>query len=490
MLLYDRTEGQSRRCCMNACVFSGGCGILPACPQKENEVIMNFDRKLYRMLFGIVTPIAFQYLMASLVTASDAFMLGFLDQDSLSAVSLAGQAAFVFSLFYGAFIFGLTVLAAQYWGKGDVRTAERVLALTMRYSLFVGLVFTFATSVFPQQIMYIFTRDSKLIAAGSVYLRTVSLSYVLGGFSQAYFGMMKVCGRARLSSLIGSLSVVLNIVLNALLIFGLGSFPRMGIAGAALATVLSRIFETVCVCTAIKRELCPPLHIRQMLFPDSLILRKEYWKYTIPLLINQIGWGGGVTMYSVIMGHLGTDATAANSIAGIVRSIIASLCWGIASGVGIVLGGMLGRNELEKAKKAGGSFVRFSLLIGAASGLVILALTPLVLRVIHLEPQAQYYLKYMMLMASYYIIGNSLNSTVISGIFPAGGDTRFGMYCDVITLWAVVVPLGMVSAFVWKLPVLAVAFVLTLDEFVKIPAVYRHYMRYRWLRNITKSDGL
>jgi Na+-driven multidrug efflux pump len=192
-------------------------------------------------------------------------------------------------------------------------------------------------------------------------------------------------------------------------------------------------------------------------------------------------------MYSVIMGHLGSDATAANSIAGIVRSMIASLCWGIASGVGIIIGGMLGRNELERARKAGGSFVRFAIFTGAASGVVILAVIPLVMRTVSLNEQAQFYLKYMMCMAAYYIIGNSLNSTIIVGIFPAGGDTRFGMWCDVITLWCVVVPLGLVGAFVLKLPVLAVAFILTLDEFVKLPAVYRHYMKFVWLRNITRD---
>lgn len=203
---------------------------------------MAYDRVIYKKLAHIVAPIAFQYLMSSLVTASDAFMLGFLDQDSLSASSLAGQIAFVFSLFYGAFVFGLTVLAAQYWGKGDKRAAEEVLAITMRYSLLVGLIFTIAAAIFPEQIMHIFTSDSKLITAGGTYLRTVSLSYLLMGFTQAYFGMMKVCDRAKLSSMIGSLSVVLNIIMNALLIFGIGFFPKMGITGAALATVLAKVF--------------------------------------------------------------------------------------------------------------------------------------------------------------------------------------------------------------------------------------------------------
>lgn len=449
---------------------------------------MAIDKALYKKLFTIVAPIAFQYLTSSLVTASDAFMLGFLDQDSLSASSLAGQVAFVFSLFFGSFVFGCTVLAAQYWGKGDEKAVEEVLAITMRYTLIVGTVFTVGCLAFPREIMHIFTSDERLIAAGARYLRVVSPSYVMGGFAQAYYGIMKVCDKAKLSSLIGSLSVLINIALNACLIFGPGVFPKMGISGAALATVLARVFETVFVFVVMLKKKCPVLRLRLMLHIRSKFLHRDYWKYTVPIFVNQLGWGGGVTMYSVIMGHLGSDAVAANSIASIMRSMIASFCWGIASGVGIILGAMLGRGELERAKKAGGSFVRFSIVVGVASGLVVLAVIPFVMWLIKLEPQAQHYLKYMMLMAAYYIIGNSLNSTIISGIFPSGGDTKFGMYCDVITLWLVVVPLGVIAAFVLKLPVLAVAAILTLDEFVKLPAVYKHYMKYKWVRNITKSE--
>ncbi len=445
--------------------------------------------KIYKDLFKVVMPISFQYLMMSLVSASDAFMLGFLDKDSLSSVSLATQIAFVYSLFFGAFIGGCTVIAAQYWGKGDKDTVREVLAVAMRYTLLVGLIFTVATFVVPTYIMRIFTTDPLLIEGGAKYLRMVSLSYIIGGFAQVYFGILKVCDRAGLSSLIGSLSVILNIILNACLIFGLSIFPKMGIEGAALATVIARIFESTFVIILVAMGKCVSLDIKKMLLPTicSKTLHKDYIKYTTPVLLNQLGWGGGVTMYSVIMGRLGSDAVAANSIASIVRSMVASFCWGISSGVGIVLGQMLGKNELDAAKKAGGSFVRFSIWVGIGSGLVILALTPLIMRFVNLGEVAHHYLFVMMLYAAYYIIGNSLNSTIIAGIFPAGGDTKFGMYCDIITLWVVVVPMGMIAAFILKLPVLAVAFILTLDEFVKIPAVYKHYVKYKWVKNITRE---
>ena len=441
----------------------------------------------YGNLIKIVGPISFQYLMTSLVSASDAFMLGFLDQTSLSAVSLATQVAFVYSLFFGAFVFGFNVMGAQYYGKKDIGSVERIITITLRYTLIVGLIFSLVTLIMPDKVMYIFTSDPELIREGTRYLRAVSASYLLTGTSQVYFGVLKVCDRAGLSSLIGSLAVVVNIILNAVLIFGIGSFGGLGIVGAAIATVCARIFEVIFSVTATAKYKCPQTRLKYLLRKDDKVLHKDYWKYTTPLLINQLGWGGGVTMYSVIMGHLGSDAVAANSIASIVRSMVASLCWGIASAVGIVLGQMLGNGELDEAKRLGGKYVRLSIWIGVGSGIVILALMPLVTGAITLTPAAQRYLKWMLVMAAYYIIGNSLNSTIISGIFPAGGDTKFGMICDLITLWCVIVPLGMISAFVIKAPVLVVAFILTLDEFVKIPAVYKHYMKYEWVRNITRS---
>ncbi len=441
----------------------------------------------HSQLLKLVWPISFQYLMTSLVSASDAFMLGFLDQTSLSAVSLAAQVAFVFSLFYYAFVFGFNVLGAQYWGKKDEASVRRVITITLKYTLFVGILFSLVTLIIPEAVMRIFTSDTALITTGARYLRVVSASYFLTGISQIYFGVLKVCDRAGLSSLIGSLAVVVNIGLNALFIFGIGPIPEMGVVGAALATVCARVFEVIFALIVVQKYKCPSTSIRALLGKSNALLVKDYWKYSLPLLINQLGWGLGVTMYSVIMGHLGTDAVAANSIASIVRTMVSSFCWGIAAAVGIVIGGLLGNGELDKAKRLGGKYVRLSIWIGIASGLVILCLMPLIMSAISLSATATGYLKGMLLMSTYYVVGGSLNSTIIAGIFPAGGDTKFGMYCDTITLWCVVVPLGLIFAFWIEAPVLVVAFILTLDEIVKIPAVYWHYMKYKWVKNITRE---
>lgn len=218
--------------------------------------------------------------------------------------------------------------------------------------------------------------------------------------------------------------------------------------------------------------------------PDA-VLKKDFWHYTLPVLGNELVWGGGFTMYSVIMGHLGSDAVAANSIANIVKNLIASLALGIGNGGSILVGNELGAGRLVQARRYGGKLCRISVISGIASGIVLLLVSPLVLAVTDLTPEAAEYLKWMLVMCSYYMVGKYVNGTTIAGIFCAGGDSRFGFLCDAVTLWCFTVPVGFLMAFVWKCPVLLVYFVINLDEIVKLPAVYRRYRRYLWLKDLT-----
>lgn len=195
-------------------------------------------------------------------------------------------------------------------------------------------------------------------------------------------------------------------------------------------------------------------------------------------------------MYSVIMGHLGTDAVAANSIANIVKNLIASLALGIGNGGSILVGNELGAGRLESAKNYGKKLCHISIKSGICSGILLLLISPVVLKVTDLSPQATEYLKWMLVMCTYYMVGKYINGTTISGIFCAGGDSKFGFLCDTITLWCFTVPVGLLAAFVFKWPVLVVYFIVNLDEIVKLPAVYKHYKQYIWLKDLTRNaDG-
>ena len=448
---------------------------------------MNSENKtLVKKLLVLVLPMALQNLMASLVSASDALMLGFLNQSSLSAVSLAGQVQFVLSLFLGAFTIGESVLAAQYWGKGEKHRLEEILGIVLRFSILVSFLFTMAALCAPDLLMRIFTNDEELIRLGASYLRITSFSYFFMGISQIYLCIMKNTGRALLSTLYSSSSVILNIIINAILIFGLLGFPKLGIAGAAIATSISRGVELALILFENVRQKEIRIRMKHILRPPSW-LQKDYIHYTWPSLANQVIWGCGFTMTSVIMGHLGTDAVAANSIAQIAKNLAACLCLGIGTGAGIIIGNELGQGNLAQAKKTGNKLCIISLITGASSCVILFACIPVIQGFAGtLSPQAQDYLRFMLFVCSYYLIGKSFSATVIGGIFSAGGDTRFGLLCDTINMWAIIVPVGCIAAFVLHLPVPVVYFLLNLDEFTKMPLEIWYYRKYRWVKNITK----
>lgn len=441
-------------------------------------------RKFTKKLLTLVIPITIQQIMVALVSVSDAIMLGFLNQDSLSAVSLAGQVQFVFSLFVFSVTGGVSILAAQYWGKNDKETVEKILSIGMKIMVPISAVFSAAAFFMPRQLMMCFASDTSLIEKGAEYLRTVSLSYLLLGFSQVYLCIMKNCGKAGIGSLISSSSVVINIVLNWLLIFGIGFFPRMEIAGAALATVISKVIELAWTMGIMLKKDSIKINLSFCIHCDKLI-EKDYWKYAFPVLGDNLAWGIGFTMYSVIMGHLGSDAAAANSIANIVKNLVICLCQGISSASAVMVGSELGKGLLDKARTYGSKLCRISLICGIASGMVILCVIPFIPLFTSLTSQAQGYLKVMLAVSSYYVVGKAMNMTVIAGIFPSGGDSKFGFKCDTVTMWCVTVPIGLISAFLLKLPVTAVYMLINIDEIVKLPAVYRHYKKYNWVKDLT-----
>lgn len=447
------------------------------------------NRSFYKQLRSLVLPIAFQQFMLAAVSASDAIMLGRLSQDSMAAVSLAGQVQFVFSLYLATMTIGTSMFAAQYWGKKDVVTVERILGMVLLFTLPVSFLFTMTAALVPSALMRIFTPESALIAYGAEYLRAVSLSYLLCGISQVFLCIMKNSGRAAQSSLISSVCVIINILLNAVLIFGLFGFPDLGTTGAAVATVIARAVELTWAYWDSLSKNRIKLHIGYLLRIDKGLC-KDFWKYVTPVLGNEIVWGVGFTMSSVIMGHMGADAVAANSIASVVKNLLICFCIGIGSGGGIMIGNELGAGNLEEAKQYGDRIAKLSILSGILTGGILLCISPSILQYTDLTAQSEEYLKWMLVICAYYVIGKSVNSTTIGGIFCAGGDSKFGFLCDAVTLWGITVPLGLLAAFIWDLPVIAVYFIVNLDEIVKLPAVYKHYKKYKWVKNLTKEETL
>lgn len=439
-------------------------------------------RSLRKEIVRLAFPIALQQFMTALVGACDAIMLGKLSQDAMSAVSLATQVTFVFNLFMFAFMAGENMFVAQYYGKGDYTGISQVFSLVTKICGCIAVVFLAGTLFFPEQLMRILTNEETLIVLGSEYLRVIGISYVFSGIAQIFLAIMKNCGAVNMSTLINGVMVILNIALNAVFIFGLSGFPKMGIKGAALATVLATVVQFL---WSVGYVLCRIRAVKFSLRSCEKKLFGRFWQKTVPLLINNLAWGIGFSMYSVIMGHLGTDAVAANGIANISKNLVVCFCLGLGNAGSIIVGNRLGADRLQEAKEAGETLTKTAIIAGIVSGLVLIALSPFITKMVDLTPTARGYLQKMLLISSYYIAGKSVNCMTIGGIFAAGGDSKFGMLCDSVTLWCIIVPLGCICAFILKLPVMVVYFVLNLDEIIKLPVVYKHYKKYKWIKNLT-----
>ena len=446
----------------------------------------NDSRAFYRRLAIISAPIIFQSLMLALVAACDALMLGRIQQEQMTAVSLATQIQFIQNMIVFSITGAGSILGAQYWGKGDSLTIQKIFNLMLRFSGLVSFVFFAACELAPGILMGAFTGDAILTEIGSTYLRIAGWSYLMSGVSQCYLTIMKVTGHVNPSAWISSLAVIINIVFNSIFIFGLFLVPRMEASGAAIATTLARAIELALCITVSSRDgyIRPDL---SKVFTSEKRLTADFGKQCLPLLGGGLLWGVGFTSYTAIIGHMSSDAAAANSVASVVRDLICCACNGIGSASGIIVGFELGAGNLERGKVYGIRLMKLSYVIGFASMAVVLALTPIIVRMVLLTPKAHGYLTGMMCIMAVYMIGRCVNTVTINGVIDGGGDTVFDMYSLAVSMWCVAIPLALLGAFVFHWPVLLVYACTCLDEVGKIPWVMIRFRKYKWVRNLTKS---
>jgi putative MATE family efflux protein len=443
------------------------------------------DKRFNRKLIQLTLPITLQSLMLALVAAADALMLGKVNQDAMAAVSLATQIQFVQNMLLWAIVGGIGILGAQYWGKRDKRVLGEIFGLSVRESFLVSAVFFAGCYFFPEKLMLLFARDPILINTGAEYLKVASWSYLLTGVSQCYLAIMRVSEHASRSAWISSGAVILNIILNAVFIFGLFGAPAMGVRGAALATLIARVVELLwCIITTFEKTFIP-LKVRT-LFTFNRILELDFWRYSLPILASCLLWGIGFTAYTAIMGHMGRDAAAANSIAAVVRDLMCCLCNGVAGSCGILIGNELGAGKLRRGRLYGDRAIILAFLIGLFSTAIILVSIPFISSFMKLTDQAHEYMIGMFVILSVYMIGRCVCTVVINGIFSSGGDTLFDMYSLIVCMWCIALPCAFSGAFYFHLPVLVIYGCTCLDEVGKIPWVVHHYRKYKWVKNITR----
>ncbi len=396
----------------------------------------NIDWKsFYKNVFALVAPMAVQNLINVGVTATDVFMLGRVGEKVLSGASLAGQIQFIMMLIFFGITAGSTVLTAQYWGKRDTDTIERILGMGLSSGILVAAVFTVLAFFIPDTLMRIYTSDAVVVTEGAKYLRIVGLSYLFMAVTQVYLNIMRSIERVVVATVVYFISLFVNIIINAVLIFGMFGAPRLEIVGAAIGTLCARITELVLVLlyARYKNDIVK-IRVRHLVHMDK-VLFLDYVRYAMPVVLNEMMWGLGTSCNTAIIGHLGSEAVAANSVAQVARQLAQVVVFGISSATAIWLGKTLGEGKTEHARAYAKRFIWLSLILGGLGGGMILLSGPIVIRVLTLSAQSQSYLNFMFFVMSYFVVGQAFNTTMVCGIFRSGGDTKFGLYMDVTTMW-------------------------------------------------------
>ncbi len=443
-------------------------------------------KTFYKDLRNVVQPMAIQNLISSAVNSADVIMLGYIGQTAIAASSLAGNVAFILFMISTGLSSGLVMLGAQYWGKKDTESIKTLLGIGLRICCTVEIIVALIAAFYPRILMLIFTKDETLIIEGCKYLRAASFSYVCLSFSQMFQAGFKSIERVKIVTITSTTSLFLNIGLNAVFIFGLLGIPKMGITGVGIATSIARFIEMViCFIYAGRQK---DVHFSvSCVFRRNPLLTRDFIRYSMPAVGNELVWGAAFAMYSVIMGHLGEDIVAANSVVNTVRQLGSVLCFGMAYGGAIVVGKYMGAGDMDVAERNASRLARVTIFSGVLGAVLLLCMYPVLPYIADLNETAAHYRNVLLFINSYSLIGASINTVLICGIFRAGGDSKFGFVADCINMWAVSVPLGLLAAFVFKLPPLWVYFILFLDEFEKMPFVIRHYYKKGWLRNITRD---
>lgn len=450
-------------------------------------MIITRDKRFYRLLFSIALPIAVQNLITFMVSMVDTLMVGALGEIQLSAVSIANNLFFVLTILMFGLAGGSNIMISQYWGKGNVRTIHKILAIMYRVCLLITGIFIFIALFLPKYFMGIFTTDKAVIDFGASYLRIVCIGYLFYSITNCTIMMLRSVKTVSISIIVYTASLVVNSILNWIFIFGNLGAPELGIRGAAIATVCARITEfSIVLVFMFIYERKIGLKIEHLLKIDKEIL-KDYVGLCTPVLCNELLWAIGASMISVIVGRMGTEVVAANSINGVAHQFVTVFIFGMSNATAVIIGNTIGEGKKEKAKEYAYSIGIFSVVMGCISGLMILLIKPFVVNFYNVSYSTKLIAMEIMTVTSGIIVFQSLASNFMMGVLRGGGDAKFVLINDLIFMWLVAIPGGFFVAFVLELPVALVFLVIKCDEILKsLTSVYR-VISGKWVNDVTKD---
>lgn len=448
------------------------------------------DRSFYRSLIALAIPVALQNLITFAVSFADNLMVGSLGDAAVSGVYMGSQIQTFLQMFSGGIEGAILILAAQYWGKRDVASIKRIIAIGLHFSIAFGLLLTAVCLAIPRPIISLFTDDAVVINDGAIYLRIVCLSYLFFCITQALIASMRSVEVARIGMGVSLISLLVNVSLNYLLIFGKLGFPALGIAGAAIATVISRIVETLVMwiyVTRIDRKL--RLRLKELLVSDP-ILRRDFIRYGLPLIGGNIVWSVNMMANSAILGRFSASVITAASIANTMNSLAYVTMNGMSSAVGIITGKTVGAGKTERMKEYAYTVQLLFLALGLVTGGVITLLkAPFIGLYTGITSEAITYSSQFITVLSITMIGTCYQAAGLFGLVKSGGDIGFVFKNDTIFVFLVVLPSAIIASMLGA-PAWVVYACLKCDQILKCFVAVVKINRFDWMKNLTRDKRL
>ena len=445
------------------------------------------DRSFYRSLVTLAVPISLQNLVTFAVSFADNVMIGSLGDDAISGVYIGGQLQSVLQMFVGGIEGAILILAAQYWGKKDTQSIRKVVSIGIKFALAVGLLSSLVAVLFPQWVIRAFTTEPGVIQEGAAYVQIVGFTYLFFSVSQVMIAAMRSVETARIGLYISCMALVINVCLNYVFIFGHFGFPAMGVRGAALATLVSRILE---MCAGVGYVFFVDKKLRfglkDLLHTDLQLLR-DFIRYGLPVIGGQVVWAINSLANTKILGYYSAGVIAAASITGMLHNLVYVWMNGMSSAVGIITGKTVGAGQYEKMKEYSKTVQMIFLFVGLISGAAVFLARDGFISLYNASPEAQAYSRQFINVISVTIIGTCYQAACLFGLVKSGGDISFVFKNDTIFVFLVVIPSSLLAMWLGAPPWVVFA-CLKCDQILKCFVAIVKINRYNWMKNLTRDN--
>lgn len=445
----------------------------------------SIDRKFLSNMLKIALPIMIQNLVTSSLNMADTIMVGKLGEVEIAAVGIANQYFFLFTMILTGLCGGCSVFISQYWGKKDSTNIKRMLGLGLVSALIVSIVFMVAGFVSPETIISLFNKESIVIDLGGKYLFIVLFSYIFTAITFVYGYSLRSIGNTVAPLIVNIAALLCNVFLNYVLIFGKLGTPALGVEGAAIATLIARVLEAIILVILVYLDKGVFAANASELLNLNMDFFKKSYTIILPVLLNDVLWAMASLIYSVVYGRMGTGATAAIQICNTVSNMFMVVTFGMASASAIMVGNSIGEDKDDQAIDYAKKFMAVSLFVSILLGLILALTAPLILDLFNVSEEVRSSTLIMLYIISFIFVVRFLGMIIIVGILRGAGDARSSLIIEGSTMWFIGVPLTIMGAFLFKLPVHLVYALAILEEVAKFILGLMRLKSRKWINNIT-----